>query len=201
MGSGASTASEAYKVGNVEATVVEIVGEEIVRRGSDKPIEEVGLVLLVIDPRNAAYYLNEKFTALHSDKVKAKTKAFCLVPSLTSAPACLTLAEIGLSSMGVCPAPMSLVRLDDYLAYGDKVIVAMADAGKRLYPAEEAANMVDWFRPSADFEVMEPDWGYEGEGEPPLIGSGPRDRFAASIYNFRAWTHWVVGAGLEERSV
>jgi len=39
------------------------------------------------------------------------------------------------------------VRVDDYAAYGDALLVALAASGKRFYPLEEASAMRGFLEP------------------------------------------------------
>ena len=37
------------------------------------------------------------------------------------------------------------VRMDDYFLYGDRVIIALAESGRRIYPKEETVSMARLF--------------------------------------------------------
>jgi len=195
-------------VGNIEATIIEVINGSVVRRGSAKPIEEVGMILLVLDPRQADVYLDPAVSELLTPEVKAKTRPFLLMPSITSSPECLTLCELVLMSCGIAmhvvaegvdaKDVISLVRLDDYLVYGDSVLVAMAAAGKRMYPAEEAGNLLGWFEELMELAAKPPTDKDELED---YDGPEKRSRVSGSIYGCRAYCHWVVGSGLEEGSI
>ena len=39
------------------------------------------------------------------------------------------------------------MRVDDYIAHGDALLVALAASGKRFYPLEEAAAMRGFIEP------------------------------------------------------
>ena len=73
------------------------------------------------------------------------------------------------------------MRLDDYLAYGFDILVAMMEQGKKVYPAEKADDMLGFLKPTAELE------------EPK-----PKSRFEINVWKYRAWCHWVVGCGVEE---
>jgi len=197
-------------IGDTEATIIEVINNNIIRRGSAKPIEEVGMILLVLDPRQAGAYTNllPPFCELLTPEVKAKTRPFLLMPSITSSPECLTLCEIALMSCGIAMQVVaegvnakdviSIVRLDDYLVYGDSILVAMAAAGKRVYPAEEAGNLLGWFEDLMELAAKPP----TDEDELELYdGPEPQSRLMGSIYNIRAYVKSVVGSGLMEDSI
>ena len=79
-----------------------------------------------------------------------------------------------------------VVRMDDWYERGDAILAALAESGKRVYPAEAAAAMCDLWRETADL----------AHGGSP-VGS----RLARCVRRFRAWTYWPVGAGMEEGDI
>ena len=194
-------------VNEVEAVVVELSDCGFTCRGSSKAVDEAmkdaGMVLLVIDPRKVTSYVGKGL----EPEVRAKTKPFFLVPSTTSSSACLALLEISLHffmlpQWGVLTEgatikdAVSFVRVDDYVAYGDRVLVALAASGKRVYPAEEAAAMRGFLEPLEELNAQE-----EADSDEEGAMTGPRSQFMAKIYSKRAWCHWCVGMGAEEGDI
>jgi hypothetical protein len=208
MGAGGSilntTATDPMIVGGKETLVVEIESGKLSYHGSSKPIEEVEQVLLVLDPRNAENCFG--LMQLLTPDILMKTKGFLLLPSISSSPESMAIAEVTLQSMGFignfASDVLHVVRVDDWLAYGDTILVAMVEAGKRVYPAEEAGAMLGFFEENEELSAMEEDWENEDEnGNPKMKSTGPRSRFAASIFSYRAWCHWPMGFGSEESQI
>ena len=209
MGSGASTAgNEQMNVNGVDTVIVELFNGDFTCRGSSKPVDEAmkeaGLVLLVIDPRKVINYVGKGL----DPEVRSKTKPFFLMPSTTSSSACLAMLETSLHffmlpTWGVLAEgasikdAVSFVRVDDYVAYGDQVIVALAASGKRVYPAEEAGSMRGFIELLEELNVNE----MADEPDEPPEWSGPRSQFMAKLYSKRAWCHWAVGLGAEEGGI
>jgi hypothetical protein len=103
-----------------------------------------------------------------------KASIFLLLPSSTSSPENLILCEFALVSLGlyidIFPEDkISYLRLDDYMLYGDKVVEAMADAGKRIYPQEEMKSMLNF------------------------IEGGDESQFNKCLKNYFAWVYLPFG--------
>ena len=79
----------------------------------------------------------------------------------------------------------------------------MIESDKRIYPAEEREPMLEFFDLKEGLAVMEEDWDAEPDenDNQPMVSSGPRSRFGASIWNTRSWTHWPMGFGGEEGAI
>eukprot|EP00747_Dinoflagellata_sp_TGD_P160140 gnl/TRDRNA2_/TRDRNA2_177949_c2_seq25.p1 gnl/TRDRNA2_/TRDRNA2_177949_c2~~gnl/TRDRNA2_/TRDRNA2_177949_c2_seq25.p1 ORF type:complete len:865 (-),score=153.66 gnl/TRDRNA2_/TRDRNA2_177949_c2_seq25:354-2948(-) len=153
---GAAAAKEPLIVAGKDTIIVEIgTAGAFLCHGSQKAFEEVEQVLLVLDSRDIFNIFEAKLKKL-SERTKNKIIVFVLLPSITSSPTALIGAEIGLLNLacaidaqpdgsvdGICA-----VRIDDYLHHGDAILVAMVEQGKKVYPAEEAVNMLAFISPT-----------------------------------------------------
>jgi hypothetical protein len=84
-------------VAGKETTFIEIgAGGAPVRSGSDKPLEEVEQILVVVDPRALPNMVAAK--ELLAANVRAKMTAFLLLPSTTSSPGGMLCAEVALQA-------------------------------------------------------------------------------------------------------
>eukprot|EP00747_Dinoflagellata_sp_TGD_P160148 gnl/TRDRNA2_/TRDRNA2_177949_c2_seq5.p1 gnl/TRDRNA2_/TRDRNA2_177949_c2~~gnl/TRDRNA2_/TRDRNA2_177949_c2_seq5.p1 ORF type:complete len:842 (-),score=140.68 gnl/TRDRNA2_/TRDRNA2_177949_c2_seq5:99-2624(-) len=153
---GAAAAKEPLIVAGKDTIIVEIgTAGAFLCHGSQKAFEEVEQVLLVLDPRDIFNIFKANLKDI-SEQTKNKIIVFVLLPSITSSPTALIGAEIGLLNLacaidaqpdgsvdGICA-----VRIDDYLHHGDAILVAMVEQGKKVYPAEEAVNMLAFISPT-----------------------------------------------------
>eukprot|EP00747_Dinoflagellata_sp_TGD_P160131 gnl/TRDRNA2_/TRDRNA2_177949_c2_seq17.p1 gnl/TRDRNA2_/TRDRNA2_177949_c2~~gnl/TRDRNA2_/TRDRNA2_177949_c2_seq17.p1 ORF type:complete len:849 (-),score=141.73 gnl/TRDRNA2_/TRDRNA2_177949_c2_seq17:354-2900(-) len=157
---GAAAVTQPLVVAGKSTIIVEIgTAGAFLCHGSQKDFEEVEQeveqVLLVLDPRDIFNIFKANLKDI-SEQTKNKIIVFVLLPSITSSPTALIGAEIGLLNLacaidaqpdgsvdGICA-----VRIDDYLHHGDAILVAMVEQGKKVYPAEEAVNMLAFISPT-----------------------------------------------------
>ena len=116
-------------------------------------------------------------------------KVFLLLPSSTSSPSAMLLAESTCQSLSIVKEllgsvlgddALHIIRLDDYLMHGDRAVSALAESGKRVYPKEEATSMLAFFEKVLD--LAEEPFTKEDveEGQEALIGTlMPQSRFYA----------------------
>merc|ERR1719387_147676 len=112
-------------------------------------------------------------------------------------------AEVALMKLAfvdsIAVTDLRLVRLDDYLAYGFDILVAMMEQDKKVYPAEKADDMLGFLKKTAELEeAAEPDYDDDGNEIPSTEPPEPKSRFEINVWNYRAWCHWAVGCGVEE---
>ena len=132
----------------------------LARRGLQAPLAapEVEQVLLLIDPRSVLHLAYAGY-AEWPKEVKDKTTIFLLVPSCSSSDEALVMAEVGIQNLGcifdIFPQPtfagykkgkidgrVRLVRLDDYMAFGDAIVLKMMEEGAHWYPTTEQEDML-----------------------------------------------------------
>lgn len=216
---------EAMEVG--DAAVVEIsAGGTCVITGC---LETANHHLLVIDPRKVHLLWHtwnkmdgflgeeEQPDPLYEQKLKAllapparlqhdKLRVFMLLPSTTSSPYSLLHAEIGLSNLSgalgelLDPSQnlpvdwLRFIRLDDWAVHGHDILTAMMAKDMIAYPAEEVDAMRDMV---CGQEELRPGlWP-----EPTMAVTLDMNRINTSVYRFRAWVHFVVGAGADENDI
>jgi len=135
----------------------------LVRRGSQKPLEEVEQVILVIDHRFDMYrfwYWDLEASEMKhhrqtfTDEIMAKTLLFFLLPSFKSSPTALVGLEAGLWGIAGChywlvgvAKEVYALRIDEFLSHGDSVVRQMVEQGKRVCPSESAEDMLGMFYP------------------------------------------------------
>ena len=182
--------------------IMEVKAGAIIFRGSAS-IEDAEEIYAIVDLRNIGEYHEFK---KKMKEMEDKVKCFILLPSTTSSPDFLTLLEVGLQSLGffiaqppcIAAEKFCYVRMDDYFLYGDRVIIALAESGRRIYPKEETVSMARLFLDLdiyAGTEIDRDNW--DGDTDPPLIPTGPRSQFKASVWCYRAWILYVVCNGAE----
>ncbi|GMI09070.1 hypothetical protein TrRE_jg4365 [Triparma retinervis] len=153
-----------------------------------------------------------KSTSLISELAShpGSVKVFLLLPSSTSSPSAMLLAETTCQSLGIVKEllgpvlgddTLHIIRLDDYLMHGDRVVSALAESGKRVYPKEEATSMLMFF--VKVFDLAEPltDEDVE-EGQEALIGTlRPQSRFDARFKHALGTDVVLVPEGAEDGEV
>ena len=191
MGSGSSTQklveeetiSENVNVSDDKKLLIfERVNYSSIRRGTANDVKDADEILMIVDPRKSHQYFAEDFDLkefLKDPLFEGKTSIIILLPSSTSSPEHLTLCEFGLIALGhymdiVPEEKICFLRLDDYMLYGDEVIYAMLNAGKRIYPKEEMKSMLKF------------------------IEGGDESSFNKSLFDYRAWVH--LGFGFKDYS-
>ena len=206
-------------VAGKDTTVIEIGPEgEPIRSGSAKALADVAQVLVVVDPRALSFASVVphwgRSGEFDDDDLRAKTTTFLLMPSVTSSPDAMLCAEVALQALGLAAemqirtrgwvkngpiTDLRLVRLDDYLAYGFDILVAMMEQGKKVYPAEKADDMLGFLKPIAELEEASGTWYYETGYQ--TRARAPSSRFVINLYNYRGWSHWALSQGLEEGDI
>ena len=141
-------------------------------------------------PRNLESLMEIKSTSLVSELAShpGSVKVFLLLPSSTSSPSAMLLAEFTCCSLSVVKEllgpvlgddALHIIRLDDYLMHGDRAVSALAESGKRVYPKEEATSMLVFFEKVLDLAEPLTEDDVE-EGQEALIGTlRPQSRFDA----------------------
>merc|ERR1719201_995812 len=90
-------------------------------------------------------------------------------------------AEVALQALGIVHfgvidvTDVRLVRLDDYLAYGFEILVAMMEQSKKVYPAEKADDMLGFLKPTAELEEL--------------------SRFEVNVWEYNGWCDWPLSNG------
>merc|ERR1719330_1309514 len=164
-------------VNEKETLVIEIGTDgQALERGA--ALADAEQIFVVIDPRQGnsigdIQFLNDAAllrNVMMGAGGKTTLKIFVLVPSTTSSKAHLMNAHIAAMWLGHwAQQNPCFIRTDDYYHDGDKIMKAMVEGDKRMYPAEEAGNM------KAFIEAV-----------------------ATCLWPKRAYVHWAVGKGLEE---
>jgi len=164
-------------VNEKDTLVIEIGTDgEALERGC--AVADAEQIFVVIDPRQGNSIGDIKFlndasllrNVMMGAGGKTTLKIFVLVPSTTSSKAHLMNAHIAAMWLGHwAQQNPCFIRTDDYYHAGDKIMKAMAEGDKRVYPAEEAGSM------KAFIEAV-----------------------ATCLWPKRAYLHWGVGKGLEE---
>ena len=192
----------------MSSVIVEIAsdGTLVTRPSTPLPFAENTIVHVVLDPRKLNSVMNLKAETKEMLKSNVNVIPYVLLPSSTSSPASMILAETSIQSLAVIgmvcdlekiKSTFCVIRLDDWTATGDAIIHALHAAQKRVYPSEESDAMLDFYVPLVELTPTDDDEEFQ---DPNRVSAGS-SRFESAVYRYRAFCHWPIGIGVEESEV